>query len=265
MDMPRGTCHTQDGVPSGPLLSARHRGSFRARGFAVRLSVIIWLFCMAAPALAQDKRAGAETFFETKIRPVFAARCSKCHGSQKATNGLRVDSREALAKGGKRGPAVVAGHPEESLLIRAVGYQGDLKMPPNERLSADVVADLERWIAEGAVWPETRVANAAQDAGEHWAFKPVRSVNTPAFARDNSGTSAGTLDRGSGQVDRFVLAKLHEHGLQLTEPANKPTLLRRATFDLLGLPPTPAELDAFVADESPAAFAKVIDRLLASP
>lgn len=235
----------------------------------MRFCVVLWLGLTAAPALAQDKTAGtenfSETFFETKIRPVLAAKCFKCHGAQKATNGLRVDSRETLVKGGKHGAAVVAGDPENSLLIRAVRYRDDRKMPPNERLSAEVVADLERWIAQGALWPEAPHKNTAMGVDELWAFQPVRSVNVPVPSREATGSTSGSSAWAVGPVDCFVRAKLEQHGLQPNQPADKPTLLRRATLDLIGLPPTPTEVDAFLADDSPTAFARVVDRLLASP
>jgi hypothetical protein len=232
----------------------------------VRLCVVLWICCIGAPVLAQDKTAGSEAFFETKIRPVLAAKCFRCHGAQKVTNGLRVDSREALVKGGKHGAGIVAGDPQGSLLIRAIRYQDERKMPPNERLSADVVADLEHWIAQGAIWPEASPKNSANDTGELWAFQPVRSVNVPVVpSREDSGSSSEPSGWDSGPIDSFLLAKLHQHGLQPNEPADKSTLLRRATFDLIGLPPTPTEVDAFLEDESPTAFATVVDRLLASP
>src|SRR5579872_6335730 len=227
----------------------------------VRLCVLL-VFCLTAqPCLAQGQPAGAETYFETKIRPMLQGRCTKCHGAQKATNGLRVDSRDAFFKGGEHGAAIVAGDPEKSLLIRAIRYKDERKMPPDEPLPVEVVADFERWIAQGAFWPETVAANTARDSGEHWAFQPVGRVPIPMLARDVSVPP----NWGAQSVDAFVLAQLQRHGLKPSEPADKPTLLRRATFDLTGLPPTSDEMDAFLADESPTAFAKVIDRLLASP
>ena len=227
----------------------------------MRLCVVIGLCLTQAPALSQDQTVGSATFFESNVRPVLASRCFKCHGVQKTTSGLRVDSRETLFEGGKHGPAVVAGDPEGSLLINAVRYLDDRRMPPDEQLPAEVVADLERWIAEGAFWPETPITNTALDAGEHWAFQPVRSVSIPAPSREDAGPPGWAAQ----PVDSFLLAELHQHGLRPNEPADKPTLLRRATFDLIGLPPTPAEVDAFLADVSPEAFARVVDRLLASP
>src|SRR5262249_8263561 len=158
----------------------------------------------------EDRAAGATAFFETKIRPVLVGRCFKCHGSQKATNGLRVDSREALLKGGKHGPAVVTGDPEQSPLSRAVRYTDERKMPPDKQLSAEVVTDFERWIAQGAFWPEAPAKGTALDAGEHWAFQPIRSVLVPAPASEE-GRASGW---GAGAIDSFVLAELRRHGLQ---------------------------------------------------
>jgi hypothetical protein len=211
------------------------------------------------PVLAQEEPARDAMFFETKIRPVLAERCFKCHGVQKASGDLRVDSREALLTGGTRGPTIVVGEPEHSLLVHAIRHTDELKMPPDKRLSPEVVADLERWIAQGAFW-SVASTKPPREAGEHWAFQPVRSAAMPVTAssqREAKGWPAQP-------VDTFVLAELHRHGLQPAEPADKLTLLRRATFVLIGLPPTPTEIDAFLEDESPVAFAKVVDRLLAS-
>lgn len=214
------------------------------------------MYLTAVPALAQDQAADT-TFFETKIRPVLVGKCAKCHGAQKASSALRVDSREALLKGGKSGPAIVVGDPEGSRLIHAIRFEGDRKMPPDKRLPAEVVADLERWLAQGAFWPAAPIGNTARESGEHWAFKPVHPVKIPTPASDNLASAQ--------PVDSFILSALRQNRLQPAGPADKATLLRRATFDLIGLPPTPEELDAFLADESPTAFAQVVDRLLASP
>jgi hypothetical protein len=230
-------------------------------GSAVRLLVVFGVCLAAAPALAEDQTAGPATIFETKIRPVLAGRCFKCHGAQKASNGLRVDSREALLKGGKQGAAVVPGDPERSLLVGAIRYTSERKMPPGRQLPADVVADLERWIEQGAIWPETPAKGTAADTAAHWAFQTVRSVSIPALPADDSRPS----DRAAGPVDAFLLAGLQRRGLQPSEPADKRTLIRRATFDLIGLPPTPEEVDAFLADDSPAACVRLVERLLASP
>jgi len=205
-------------------------------------------------------------FFEKKIRPLLAAECYTCHSaSTKAASGLRVDDRNGLLAGGDRGEAVVPGKPEESLLIQSVGHLEDApKMPPKKRLSDEQVADLTRWIAEGAAWPSEEVAPTqgssdekyAKLRAEHWAWQPLKAAPVPEV-RDASWPR--------GDVDRFLLAALEREGLAPSGDADRTTLIRRASFDLTGLPPTPEEVSAFLADESPDAFAKVVDRLLASP
>jgi hypothetical protein len=176
-----------------------------------------------------------EAFFESKIRPVLATTCFKCHGGKKTGNHLRVDRREALLKGGDSGPAIVPGDPEKSLLIRALRYHDDdLKMPPDKRLPAVEIADFERWVRDGAVWPERSASDAFRQAGghqpeTHWAFQPVRTIEPP---RDSSGWSASA-------VDCFIHAGLQSHRLKPAAAASRRTLLRRAYFDLIGLPPTP--------------------------
>lgn len=203
-----------------------------------------------------------ETFFETRIRPVLATKCFRCHGASKANNGFRLDRREALIRGGDSGPALVAGRPDQSLLIRAIRQVDDLKMPPppDSRLPDVVIADFERWIRDGAAWPKRddsswKPADGAPAGQSHWAFRPVVKGDPP---NDPSGWSANA-------VDRFIAQGYRSQGLKPVGAAPKRALLRRAYFDLLGLPPTPEEMRAFVADESPAAFEKITDRLLASP
>jgi hypothetical protein len=211
-------------------------------------------FCLAAQsALAQVD--DAEAFFEVKVRPVLVAHCAKCHGADKQSSGLRVDSREALLAGGDRGPAIAPGDSDKSVLVQAVRHGDDLKMPPDERLSEQSISDLSTWIRAGAHWPARAATTAAFESARHWAFQPVAPVEPPS---DQSGWAATA-------IDRFIMAGLRERGLQPTEPAPKQALLRRAYFDLIGLPPTPEELKMFLADDSPEAFAKVVDRLLASP
>jgi hypothetical protein len=199
-----------------------------------------------------------ETFFELKIRPVLAGTCFKCHGGQKTSSGLRVDSRDALLRGGETGPAVVPGQPDESLLVQAIRYtDADLHMPPDRRLPDPVAADFARWVAEGAAWPRasSKGTDRAFQTQQHWAFEPVRARTPPA---DPSGWS-------EGPIDRFVAARQREARLRPVEPADRRTLIRRLSFDLTGLPPMPHEVAAFLADESPTAWEQVVDRLLASP
>jgi hypothetical protein len=205
----------------------------------------------AEPPASLPSRA-AEAFFETRVRPVLVTNCIKCHGGEKVRGGLRLDSRSALLKGGEQGPAVVPGDPEKSLLVQAVRHtQDDLKMPPTRRLPAAEVEALAAWVKDGAAWP----AGVASLAERRWAFGPVPKVEPPP----------GPADGSADTIDRFVRAKLREHGLEPAAPADRRTLIRRASFDLTGLPPTPEEVGAFLADPSPDAWARLVERLLASP
>ena len=181
------------------------------------------------------------SFFENKIRPILADNCYKCHSqqSEKVKAGLLLDTRNGVLKGGETGPAIVPGDPEKSLLIKAVRYTDpDLQMPPkNKKLSDAQIADLESWVKMGA--PDPRVATAAQkdwkDANyKHWAWQPIKNTAVPSVT-DSSWCKT--------PVDNFILAKLDEKNLKPNPPADKRTLIRRATFDLMGLPPTPEEVD----------------------
>jgi len=193
--------------------------------------------------------------FEMQVRPVLAKNCWPCH-SQSAMGGLRLDSRQAALKGGKSGAAIVEGKSADSLLIQAVTHTHErLKMPPSGKLSDTEVAALRTWIDNGAYWPADDKPEK-QAGGEYkitpeqrafWAFQPVRK---PAV---------------TDSIDKFILDRLQHEGLKPVGRADKRTLIRRATLDLTGLPPTSDEGDAFLKDSSPDAFAKVVDRLLASP
>jgi hypothetical protein len=214
-------------------------------------------------AWAADLTPAQTQFFENKIRPIFANNCYKCHSqsAEKVKGGLLLDTKETLLKGGETGLAIVPGDPEKSLLIKAVRYTDpDLQMPPKgKKLSDGEIADLVSWVKMGA--PDPRIATAAQkawtDSGKkHWAWQPLKK---PAVPETKDPSWAKT------PVDNFILAKLEEKDLKPNPPADKRTLIRRATFDLIGLPPTPQEVEDFVKDESPDAFAKVVDRLMASP
>jgi hypothetical protein len=219
-------------------------------------SLLLGSACAFAPAA--DDAAGID-YFEKKVRPVLVARCHACHsaGAKKIRGGLRLDTRAGMLRGGDSGPALVPGEPDRSLLIRAVRHTDPaLRMPPKEKLSPQEVADLEAWVRAGAPAPEARPAGQPPRADKHWAFVPPRDPPLPDVRHK------GWI---RNPVDRFILARLEEKGLAPAPPADRRTLLRRVTFDLTGLPPTPGEVDAFVADESPEAFEKVVDRLLASP
>ena len=177
--------------------------------------------------------------------------CLTCHSSQLATGGLALDSREALLKGGSRGAAVTPGHPEQSLLIEAVKRTGELKMPPGKALDSQQVAVLERWVQAGVPWGETAAAGDAKP----WAFRVPQRPEAPNVQR---------ADWAQNPIDRFILAKLEAKDIAPAAEADKDALLRRVTLDLTGLLPTPQQIEAFVADNSPNAFDKVVDRLLAS-
>lgn len=208
----------------------------------------ILLFFLPAALLAAP--AGTDDFFETKIRPLLANKCFACHTEAKL-GGLRLDSREAIVRGGKTGPAIVAGKPEESLLIQAVSRRHErLKMPPSDPLTETQVAELTAWVKMGAVWPSAPATAAAKEGGyvigpekrAFWSFQPIRKPGLPEVKNTSWAR---------GPIDRFILAKLEQKGLNPMELADKATLIRRATFDLTGLPPTPDEVNAFVLDSSP--------------
>jgi cytochrome c553 len=213
----------------------------------------------AAPlAAGEADHSAQEAFFESKIRPILVDTCFKCHGGKKTSNGLRVGSREDLLKGGDSGASVVPGDPNKSLLIQALRYRSDdLKMPPDKRLPDGVIADFERWVRDGARWPkkDERIATQASPRPVPWAFHPVRKTVPP---EDPSGWSATP-------IDRFIRAAQKTHGIQPTVLADKRKLLRRMYFDLVGLPPTERDVEAFLADVSPDATSRQVERLLASP
>jgi Protein of unknown function (DUF1553)/Protein of unknown function (DUF1549)/Planctomycete cytochrome C len=212
------------------------------------------LLILAAGARGQDDGA---TLFETKIRPVLAGTCFKCHGGEKTAHELKVNSREALLKGGKSGAALVAGEPEKSLLFKAIRRDDDAPahMPPDKPLAKEVVADFEKWLKLGAPWPEEKPGASAFEQKAHWAFQPVKSVALP------SGVDAAA----DNSIDVLIGVLQKKHGVTPAPLASRQTLLRRLYFNLVGLPPTPEEAAEFLKDESPDAWPRLIDRLLASP
>ena len=223
----------------------------------------------AAPRPAEPPAANSagEEFFEKRIRPILVDNCYNCHSADtNSRGGLRVDDRNGLLNGGDHGAAIVPGKPDESLLLKAVSYtDGKLQMPPKKRLEPEQIADLRKWIADGAAWPgveeEAKVATATPDdyaklRKKHWAWQPLTKPAVPTV-RD------GAWPRD--ELDRFVLAKLEAEKLAPVADADRGVLIRRLSFDLTGLPPTPEEIDAFVNDSSPDAAARLVDRLLASP
>jgi mono/diheme cytochrome c family protein len=222
--------------------------------------LVILLLSRAAPAAEAAAVPGGLTF-EQQVRPIFRAYCFECHGEgKKLRGGLDLRLRRLLVAGGDTGPAVQPGRRDASLLYQKVSHG---EMPPGKKkLTPDQVALIGRWIAEGAPTrgpePERLAAgpHLTPEERSFWAFQPVRRPDTPRVRNH---------DRVCTAVDAFLLAKLEERGLTFSPEADRRTLIRRAAFDLLGLPPTPEEVDRFLADEAPDAYEKLIDRLLASP
>ena len=227
---------------------------------------ILLLAILISAAVSQrslaDLTRDQTDFFENKIRPVLADNCYKCHSTlaEKVKGGLLLDSRESVLKGGDSGPAIVPGDPEASLLVKAIRYTDpDLQMPKDKKLPDDEIADLVAWVKMGAPDPRTAIADQhkwSDNKTNHWAWQPLKKEPIP---------QAGNPDWCQTPIDNFILAKLDANGLKPNPPADKRTLIRRATFDLIGLPPTPEEVQDFLNDNSADAFAKVVDRLLASP
>ena len=225
----------------------------------------MFIIILAAIALGDPDASDLEQF-EKEVRPILASRCLTCHGPEKQKGGLRLDSRASALKGGSSGPAVVPGKLEESVLIEAINYGDLVQMPPKSMLPPKEIAALTRWVERGAAWPEEEAPKPGaaprvkpfdlKERAKHWSFQPVSRVDPPEVK---------DADWPRSPIDRFLLDALEKNGLKPAPDADKRTLLRRATYDLTGLPPTREEIDEFVYDEAPDAFAKVVDRLLASP
>src|SRR5882672_5672258 len=272
----------------------RHTRSRRA-GWML-LAALALAFQIAGEARqAVAPTAQSSDYFESNVRPVLAANCYDCHTDERM-GGLRLDSRDGLLKGGGSGPAVVPGDPDKSLMIQAIRQTGTLKMPKGGRLKPDEIETLVEWVRAGANWPSSAASTSTVSAATvgkpttagstsaapspvtenktattpasaptyvikpeqraFWSFQPLRTPPAPAV----SHASWPKTD-----IDRFVLARLEKEGLAPVRAADKRTLIRRATLDLTGLPPTPEDIETFEQDASPDAFAKVVDRLLASP
>ena len=236
-------------------------------------ALLVWSGFALAVCLGSGSVRGADAtnvdFFEKKIRPVLVQHCYKCHSTaaKASKGGLLVDTRDAIRRGGESGAAVVPGKPKESLLLDALSYSGDFyNMPPTGRLPAEVVADFRKWIELGApdprVGPSTPPSSISRspanfEAGRtHWAYQPPKLHPIPTVNK---------RDWPLSDIDRFVLATLEKNKLAPAADSDRYTWLRRVHFDLVGLPPTPAEIDNFIKDQSPQAFGKVVDKLLASP
>ena len=233
------------------------------------MSVLLAVSVLCITASADEPNAPAPEdieFFEKKVRPVLAARCYACHSNRaKAIKaGLKVDSREALLTGGDTGPAIVPGKPAESLLIAAIQFKasGDYQMPPKGKLPDHEIRALTEWVRRGAPFPGGAATTSAKErkidfakARKWWSFVPLDEQPLPKTEK---------TDWAKQRLDHFVLAAMEAKGLSPSQEADRATLLRRLTFDLTGLPPTPAEVKAFVEDNSPQAYEAVVDRLLSS-
>lgn len=218
---------------------------------ALRSSAALLVF--AAGALCAQQNAG--DLFENTVRPLLKTNCLPCHNQRNRSSGLALDSREGMLTGGNRGAAVKPGAPADSLLIRAVEQQGDLKMPPTGRLKDEQIAALRQWIEQKAVWPEEAAAQKRR-GWDHWAFQPPKRAALPTVKE------SGWV---RNPIDNFILARLESENIKPSPEADRNTLLRRLSLDLTGLPPAPNEIQDFLADRSPDAYEKVVDRLLDSP
>jgi uncharacterized protein DUF1549/uncharacterized protein DUF1553/cytochrome c len=221
----------------------------------------------AAWAAAPEPTPEQVKFFEEKVRPILAENCYKCHGSEQQKGSLRLDLREAALAGGEDGPVIVPGHPEKSVLVEAIRWES-LEMPPKNKLNETQIATLTEWVRRGAPMPKDHGGGGGvsirknrgvitDEDRQWWAFQPIKRSAVPPIQNSEF--------RIQNAIDAFVAARLVENGLAAAPPADKRTLIRRVTFDLVGLPPTPQDIDAFLEDRSPDAYERLVDRLLASP
>ncbi len=225
--------------------------------FILLMTASILIFLLPLPAAAQDQ----EHFFETHVRPVLVEKCVGCHGAQKQSGGLRLDSRDAMLKGGESGAALIPGDVSASHLIQAIRYDGDRQMPPDNELPDAEKQALIQWVESGAVWPKNAAPlkpPRSDLAKTHWAFQPVSRPEVPQISPDDAGGV-------TTPIDAFILEKLKEVGLKMSAAADRRTLIRRAYYTLTGLPPAAAEVESFINDKDPQAYENLVDRLLDSP
>ncbi|HQZ69606.1 MAG TPA: DUF1549 domain-containing protein, partial [Planctomycetaceae bacterium] len=240
-----------------PLFEILLRQLVRNWSLSCRLIACIVFFANPLQATAED----VQQFFETHVRPVLVENCIDCHGPQKQSGDLRLDSRAAMLKGGESGPALIPGDAAGSLIIQATRYDGDLQMPPKAPLPETQKQALAQWVAAGAHWPENLpLLTVSRDelAKTHWAFQPVSRPEIPEIDGENTA-------RISTPIDAFILSRLKATGLSLSPEADRRTLIRRAFYSLTGLPPTSSDVEDFVRDADPQAYEKLVDRLLDSP
>ena len=223
--------------------------------------LVCWLIVVSVVAArgaeADESQAGLD-YFEREVRPVLVDACFKCHGAEKQESDLRLDSRERVLQGGVSGPAVVPGLPEQSLLVTAIRHVGDIKMPPEGKLTEAQIAALTHWVKIGAPWSAkavTATSKANEAARTHWAFQPVRDPAVPVVAGNDS----------PNPIDAFVKEKLAKAGLNSSPLADRRTLARRISYTLTGLPPSSDEIGALERDSDPRAYENYVERLLQQP
>ena len=231
-------------------------GSARQLYIAVVLLAGLPVLSLQAQTSSQNFSPEAIRFFQDEVQPLLENNCRACHNDKTPSSGLSVESRVALLTGGNRGPALLPGRPQESLLLEALSHQGSLKMPPTGKLSEEAIQALTHWVDLGAPWSESRPADVPRTSSEHWAFQPIQRSPEPQVR------SADFVRNG---IDRFILARLQKEGLEPSSEADRTTLIRRLSLDLLGLPPSPAEVEEFFADTRPDAYERLVDELLQSP
>jgi mono/diheme cytochrome c family protein len=248
--------------PHFPSFDVRSLMPFTSRvGFAVAALMAAFLGVASAEE-APAPTAEQAKFFETHVRPLLANNCFKCHGDEKQNGSLRLDSRGAMLAGGDSGAAIEPGAPDASLLLEAVRYES-YEMPPSGKLPDEAIDVLARWVEMGAPWPgdqgefvRAEVEKITEEDRAWWAFQPVRDPQVPQI--DDGGWA-------KNPIDNFIYRELAKHELTPAEEADRIALIRRATYDLTGLPPTPEEIETFLADKSPYAYEALVDRLLESP
>jgi hypothetical protein len=235
------------------------------KGLGASLMLLAFLGLTASPLVADEKpNPAGVAFFEAKIRPVLIEQCYSCHSAEAAKNkklrgGLYLDTREGIRIGGESGAVLIAGKPADNLLLKALRHEGDVRMPPKGKLAVGVVKDFEQWLAMGAPDPregKTADPDLAKPWKEHWSFKPLASVSVPKVKNQAWVRTP---------IDAFILARLEKEGATPSSEATRHTLIRRLHLDLTGLPPTPDQVNAFVADAAPDAYERLVDGLLASP
>ncbi len=253
--------------PSHQTASASGRVQFRM----LRIAIVSCIFCSCGfgnfepkTACADDEiKRAQEKFFEQHVRPLLVESCFECHNDQNQKGGLRLDSIAHALAGGESGPAIDPHNPDESLLMEAVRYES-YEMPPSGKLSDEKIAILEKWISMGAPWPGQSRKPATKNLAEKitaedrqfWSFQPLADPKPPQVENEKWVRN---------EIDRFIARKLQEQNISPSEEASRKTLLRRLSFDLTGLPPTPEQLDKFLADDSPQAYEKLVDEFLSSP